>query len=382
MVKRTPPLAVAVIGTGETSAKNVEALLNDYTAPYAEVTFVLPVDDEHWTPTLGVIHDWLIANEIPYVAVTDGSSPGKAIVPVLEGADSTIKVARVSVKMVQLLKEESGEGADVTLLVAWDDEDAEASSAVNKALSSDVTALNLCDGLDPFEYDDEGDDDPEGEVAQAPRNKGVSEPVDEPTDDYETKGIRALRAILRERDSGFTDRQIGQMEKADAVEALRGLDKGTSAPEEGDEAQQESRTTKARRAFAEGASEGQDEARPLPRSKGSDILETEDEGIDIRRVQDAKEIEVDGKVLKSQGESPMTTVEPNEDGLRHRALELAISGGKSGAEAIADAMKYETYLKGERQSGGRPRADGTPAQAREINEEGKPVRRRRSSSTE
>lgn len=376
MVKRTPPLAVAVIGTGEVSTKNVEALLNDYTAPYAEVTFVLPVDDEHWTPTLGVIHDWLIANEIPYVAVTDGSSPGKDIVPVLEAADSTIKVARVSVKMVQLLKEESGEGADVTLLVAWDDEDAEASSAVNKALSSDVTALNLCDGLDPFEYDDEEGDD-EGEVAQKPRNKaGVSEPVDEPTDDYETKGIRALRAILRERDGhGLTDRQIGQIEKEGAVATLRSLDtKVAPAVEEADEAQTETRTTRARRAFAEGASEGQEETRPLPASKGSDIIETE-EGEDKprRRLQPPHDVEE---------YSDVTAVAPNEDYLRARALELAISAGKSGTEAIADAMKYETYLKGERSSGGRPRADGTPAQPREINEDGKPVRRRRSSSTE
>lgn len=367
MVKRTPPLAVAVIGTGETPVKNVEALLNDYTSPYAEVTFVLPVDDEHWTPTIQAVLDWAVANEIPYVAVTDGSSPSKALVPVLEGAESTIKVARVSTKLVSLLVEEKAEG-DVALLVAWDDDDAEASTAVTKALSSEVTALNLCDGLDPFEFDDEDGAGDDGEVAQPPAGRAAAA---EPDDEYDAKGIRALRALLRERDGhGLSDKQIGQLEKPDAIKALRKLDAGGDEPpaEEPDEPKEETRTTRARRAFAEGAAEGSgDEAQALPRSRGADILDNE--GGDPEPTEAATA----GGVADGPFE---------ETGLRHRALELAISGGKTGADAIADAIKYATYLKGERQSGGRPRADGSPAQPREIGEDGKPVRRRRASSTE
>lgn len=361
MVKRTPPLTIGLIGTGETSARNVEALLNDYTSTYAEVTAVLPVDDAHWTPTIEAAYDWITENDIPFVAVTDGSSPSKKIAPILEKADSTIKVARVSTKMVSLLQQEASEGAEVALMVAWDDDDAEASTAVTKALTAEVTALNLLDGLDPFEFDDEE------QPAEEPTEATAGAP-----DEYDDMGVRKLRALLRERadEHDIPDRTIGTLTEEDARKALRNIDagRGKAAPaEEPDEAQTETRTTRARRAFAEGASEGQDEVRPLPRSKGSDILETED---------DDTPMALDTSLDQPEQAETTTVAEVGDDILRLEALELAIRGGKSGAEAIADAMKYEVYLKGQRQSAGRPRSDGTPAQPREIGEDGKPIRRR------
>jgi hypothetical protein len=368
LVKRTPPLAVAVIGTGETPTKNVEALLNDYTTPYADVAFILPVDDEHWSSTLADVHAWAVENDIPYVAVTDGSTPSKALVPILEGADSTQKVARVSTKVVQLLAQEAGDGADVALLVAWDDDDQEAATAVTKALSSSVTALNLCDGLDPFEFDDEDGDDEAKETAELKAAESSRE--SEPTDDYDSKGIRALRALLREHPNkgDLTDRKIGQLEKDAAIELLRELDAGdapSAAPVPDAEPQEETRTTKARRAFAEGVAEASgDEAQALPRSRGADILENEgDDPIVATQIVDK------GIGVAAPGPA-------NEEYLRQRALELAVQSGAGPEGVIPLALKMEVYLRGERQSSGRPRADGTPAQPREIGENGKPIRRR------
>jgi hypothetical protein len=397
-----PPLAVAVIGSGETSQKNVEAQLNDFTTPYSDVTFILPADDEHWTPVVEASFDWLVENELPYVVVTTGASPSKELVPVIEGAEEVIKVARISTKMVQLLQKQAQEGEAAALLVAWNDDDPEAVTAVNKALNAEIDAFNLLDGLDKFTFDDdEGEGGDEGDEAPLPDDtvdgdQAADEDGEAPAaqigDDYDSKGVRALRALLRERseEHDIPDRTIGQLEKDDAIRALRNIDngKGKAQPQEKKAesakvsekilADKEERTTRARRAFAEGADEGRgDEAQQsLPRSRGGDVLTDQDDD----------EEPVEAEVLEdAQQATTVATVDPSylEDGLRARALELAISGGKSGAEAIADAERYVLYLRGERKSPGRPRADGTPAQPREINPEtGKPVRRRGSRSTD
>ena len=385
MVKRTPPLTIAVIGTGETSSKNVEAQINDFTAPFGEVTVILPVDTDYWSPAIDAAYQWTVANDIPYVAVTTGGTPSKKLAPILEAADETLKVARISTKMVQLLQGQVAEGEDVALLVAWDDDDAEAVTAVNKALTAEIPALNLLDGLDPFSFDDDeegGQDDSVDHDALDAKAKASS---DTPDDGYDEMGIRALRKLLRDRadEHDLPDRLIGQLEKDDAIRALRNTDAGKGKLKPRDEEPEEestraavledddkpARTTRARRAFAEGAAEGSgDEAQTLPRSRGGDVLEDQDGDEEDTKPADPRQPggEADG---------------PAEDEhLRHRALELAIGAGKSGSEAIADAIKYAAYLKGERRSAGRPRADGTPAQAREINPEtGKPIRRRSTS---
>ena len=389
MVKRTPPLTIAVIGTGETSSKNVEAQINDFTAPFGEVTVILPVDTDYWSPAIDAAYQWTVANDIPYVAVTTGGTPSKKLAPILEAADETLKVARISTKMVQLLQGQVAEGEDVALLVAWDDDDAEAVTAVNKALTAEIPALNLLDGLDPFSFDDDeegGQDDSVDHEALDAKAKAAS---DTPDDGYDELGIRALRKLLRDRadEHDLPDRLIGQLEKDDAIRALRNTDAGKGKLKPRDEEPEEestraavledddkpARTTRARRAFAEGAAEGSgDEAQTLPRSRGGDVLEDQD-----------GDEETTERTVGGEDANPHLGLAdgPSEDeGLRHRALELAISGGKSGSEAIADAIKYAAYLKGERRSAGRPRADGTPAQAREINPEtGKPIRRRASS---
>lgn len=385
MVKRTPPLTIAVIGTGETSSKNVEAQINDFTAPFGEVTVILPVDTDYWSPAIDAAYQWTVANDIPYVAVTTGGTPSKKLAPILEAADETLKVARISTKMVQLLQGQLAEGEDVALLVAWDDDDAEAVTVVNKALTAEIPALNLLDGLDPFSFDDDeegGQDDSVDHDALDAKAKASS---DTPDDGYDEMGIRALRKLLRDRadEHDLPDRLIGQLEKDDAIRALRNTDAGKGKLKPRDEEPEEestraavledddkpARTTRARRAFAEGAAEGSgDEAQTLPRSRGGDVLEDQDGDEEDTKPADPRQPggEADG---------------PAEDEhLRHRALELAIGAGKSGSEAIADAIKYAAYLKGERRSAGRPRADGTPAQAREINPEtGKPIRRRSTS---
>lgn len=399
MVKRVPPLALGVIGTGSTSGKNLEALLNDYTSNYPDVAFVLPVTDEHWTDTLDLVHAWLVANELPYVAVSTSDPVSKALQPVLEGADAKHKVARVSTKMVQLLQAQVAEGDDAAVLVLWDDEDQEAALAVTKALTANLSALNLCNGLDPFSFDDDedgGDDTPvvddspaaEPEMDEDEQLAASDKAVRGEADDYDNMGVRALRNLLRERkdEHDVPDRTIGQLSKDDAIRALRNVDngKGLNQPNPGRAVEDddtpmfqdetiapETRTTRARRAFAEGAAEGSgDEAQALPRSRGADILENEYDA--------AQEVAEDDALVEEYATKAVAMVDTawQEESLRARALELAIEGGEKGADAIASAMKYELYLKGEKRSAGRPRADGTPAQPREVGEDGKVVRRK------
>lgn len=393
MVKRTPPLAIGVIGTGEASAKQVDSLLTDYTAPYADVTFILPVDEEHWSPTMDATFQWVTDNDIPFVAVTTSGSPSKKMKPILEAAADTLKVARISTKVVQLLQQEKGEG-DVALLVAWDDDDQEAVTAVNKALTAEVRAFNLLDGLDEFSFDDESES---AEDADAPIDRAEPEPEDDVErdahgagDDYDDWGVRKLRQALRDRadEHDIPDRTIGTLDKDDAIRALRNVDAGRGKAKAAEEPEDEDtpavldesigkseRTTRARRAFREGVAEatGQDEAQAdLPNSRGGTLLEEQSGD------PDAEPETGDDEPVNTTAAGPS-----DELGLRAAALDMAIRAGKSGADAIADAMKYEVYLRGQRQSPGRPRADGSPAQPRAINPEtGKPIRRRGSRSTD
>jgi len=404
LVKRLAPkkpLTLAFLGGGELSSKMTESMLADYTAPFEEVTVILPVDDAYWSPAIESVYDWVSANDVPFVAVTSGGTPSKDLVAVLEAADNVQKVARISIKMVQLLQQEAAE-SEVALFVFWDDDDEEAVLAVNKALAGEVRAYNMLDGLDEFTFDDDEpeaanpvseEDEPADRKSRDAHTSEESDPDEGkfgPADEYDDWGIRKLRAALRERkdDHDIPERTIGQLEKDDAIRALRNIDNGAGKPEPKAEsgkiaekiinASKEERTTRARRAFAEGAAEGtEDEAQALPRSRGGDVLADQDDDLDPNPKQatiDAEEAEETAAEAAGFG--------INDSSLRMEALRLAIGGGKSGVEAVSDAMRYETYLKGQRQSGGRPRADGSPAQAREIGENGKPVRRRRASSTD
>lgn len=367
-------LTVGVIGTGSShSQKMVETLLTDYTSPYEEVAFIFPVVATAWSEATDVVLDWTAANDVPFIALTDGGAADKDFIQVLEDAEEVIKVARIPTKLVQMLKEESG---DTALLVLWDENDEDTALAVNKALEEGIPALNLLDGLDPFSFEDEGDEPGEGSDS----------PAAQVGDDYDDWGVRKLRAALREHpNKAHTDRQIGQLEKDDAIRALRTADqaalKGDTPAEvvqEADEPVEQDkaeRTTRARRAFAEGAAEGSgDEAQTLPRSRGGDVLTNQ-----VSESIEQGEREIDrslDEVLAEAVENP--DVEFYDDRyLRLEALRLAVAAGASGAEAIPTAQRFAIYLKGERKSPGRPRADGSPAEPRAINPEtGKPIRRR------
>lgn len=365
-------LLIGVIGIGETTSEIAEALLTDLTAPYEEVALVVAAADQFWSTTTDDIMDWSEQNNIGYSALTDGE-PAKDFVSVLEDASETVKAARLPIKMAQLLAEAKTEN-DVVLLVlgnTQDPEDPEAEVAVNKALELGVKTLDLLNGLEEFEFDEEGQDDSVDHAALDAKRVG---------DDYDDLGVRALRAKLREHPNKIdSDRAIGQLNKDDAIAALRRADQAQAqgdAPEEVVQEQDDPKaesTRRARRAFAEGAAEGTgDEAQSLPRSRGADVIVDQDD-----------ELDSDGgpAVLN---ESAATHPVASTDGASHEdeilrleALRLAVQSGASGTEVIPTAERFAIYLRGERKAPGRPRADGSPAQRREINPEtGKPVRRR------
>ena len=383
------PLLLGVIGTGEASAEVLEALLVDLTSPYEEVSFIFPAVGSMWTTSTDVVYDWTgdaTDDGLPFDALTGSGAPEKDFVQILESAEQVHKVARIPVKMVQLLQEAQAD-ADVKLLVLWDEKDEDTVLAVNKALELGVPAVDLLNGLEPFEFgdDDTGEgEDPEGDDAE----RVGAEPA-AIGDDYDDLGVRALRAKLREHpNKKLSDRAIGQLDKDDAIRALRIADQdaaGGVGPDkivEDDEpaaAAKTERTGRARRAFAEGAAEGRgDEAQQeLPRSRGGDVLEDQDGELQV-----AGDPVTEDEAQDVLGQNSQPTMHPvaaaaQEEWLRFEALKLAVQSGAGPEQAVPVAQRYEIYLRGERKAPGRPRADGSPAQLRERDPEtGKPVRRR------
>lgn len=150
------------IGSGDTTAKNTTALLDDLIDAEEEpATFIIPVTQSLWTTPIQTIADYAFDQEIPYEVVTDDSADShKAFAEIIQAATKVHRVQRVAMKIENILEK----SAEPVLIVAWSDEDADSLSALERALTRDIPAFDLCNGLEPLEFDDESDDDTEPEA--------------------------------------------------------------------------------------------------------------------------------------------------------------------------------------------------------------------------
>lgn len=259
--KATPKtLTIGIFGVGEAPRKSIGALLDDYIADDVEPSFILAATKDHLTTSVQAVVDYANENEIPYEVITDDTTAkSRALKGIAKEATKEHKATDAGVAIVNLLKD----AEDGRLVVLWDDklsetEDGGAYEAVFYADEHDVPCFDLCNGLEPMNFDsdddtdaadpvedDEDDDDDEQEEEKVTSIRGkksaqVSNEADPrlaglPTYKEATKlGIRALRTMARERELA-SSRVIGGSSPAEVLAMLYpdGADTATTAPVQG-----------------------------------------------------------------------------------------------------------------------------------------------------
>lgn len=248
---RTRPksITIGIFGLGETPPQNITALLDDHLGD-AEATFILPATSEHFTKTVDAIATYCADTDTAYEVITDDSSAkARSLKLLIKDATANSKATDVGTAIVNRLREAD----DGRLIVLWDEtlgeDDGGAYDAIEYAEENKIKVFDLCNGLEPIDFGDGGDDEdekePEPEEKPASRRgRKLAAVKDEPDDDdddqdddedappataeqyeglppfaqAEQMGVRALRNMARERELA-PHRAIGSMDK-DGVLAL------------------------------------------------------------------------------------------------------------------------------------------------------------------
>jgi hypothetical protein len=175
-----PPLTIGVLGTGETSRKNVASGISDLIAG-GRAKFILPVTDEHCSVAVRAVHKFARTNDYPYDVIIDDSTEEMSDVDeLLDEATKTYRVKKVPRALVSLVEKAGEKGR---LVLAWDDEDPAASSAMELAIDKGITPLDLTQGMEKLTFDEEDDDGPEdGDREEQPETDetGTDKDQDEP----------------------------------------------------------------------------------------------------------------------------------------------------------------------------------------------------------
>lgn len=238
---------IGVVGKSDISPENLTALLDDYLKDKT-AKFVVPVTNDHFTATMETLVDYLLDKEIDFVAVTDGAA-SRGLKSVLSEATETVKATDISTCVVNVVKD----AEDGVLFALWEEtntEDSTTADTLEYAEDNKVSCLDLCDGLLPISFVEEGDEpesSPEEKPAPAARgrragpSKAEEKPEapsaaasddqdddedegDEDTDlpaaaEAEKMGIRALKRLAKDRKLA-KEREIGGMSRAEVMDLL------------------------------------------------------------------------------------------------------------------------------------------------------------------
>lgn len=177
---------IAVFGSGELTAKAFKALVTDHLTQFAndDVSFVLPLTKDGFTPTLGIVGDFLTENEIPYETITEkGGARTRALKPYTQNATTNFEVERGFVRKISTVLS----GADVAQLFAlYDEADEDLDAAMMQAFDKGIQVFNLLDGLDELEPADEDEEtESDEEEADEEETEDDAEEEDEEAEDEE-----------------------------------------------------------------------------------------------------------------------------------------------------------------------------------------------------
>lgn len=145
-------MTIGFIGSGALTNANVRALLSDfYEAQEDAPVTILPVTRGNWGQGLDHVAEFLIKEDYPYeVIVDETTNEDNNLYGITKDADKSHVVQRVPNKLLNVLeKAESPQ-----LIVVWDDEDADAVKAVDRALEVGIPTYDLTTGLLEMAIDD------------------------------------------------------------------------------------------------------------------------------------------------------------------------------------------------------------------------------------
>jgi hypothetical protein len=164
-------LALGVVGPGPANRDNIGELLSDWLgfgAPdeegyltrevahtgYTDISLVLPLTDEHYTPGVAMVQAWSALADLEYVGVIDmKTAPRRREVKAAKNdAADLVASDDATGAVLDLLTDALEKGDDTVLLVLQDDQepDAAVSELIAAAATLRIPVLNLSFGLAPI----------------------------------------------------------------------------------------------------------------------------------------------------------------------------------------------------------------------------------------
>lgn len=176
------PLHLGFIGLGSTSTKNITALLGDLIESNGgKAKVILPATKAHWTEGIEAVADFALENSIPLALITDDTTlEHKALKSYISQASEKVKAANVATKLVDTV----ANGGNGKLVMLWDDEDDDCYTALERAESKDIEALDLTAGLHKLEFSG-------GAAAAEPEPEEDAEPEPDYLDEMDEDALQA-----------------------------------------------------------------------------------------------------------------------------------------------------------------------------------------------
>ena len=330
------PITLAFAGDGPVTQANVRELLNDWLGygPVGdngfpeetdrEINLIFPISKEHLTPAVQEVLDWSEWVDLPYTAVhnADTSADIKKILD--DATNPLIKATNINAKVIELLREVEGEKY---VIISWGEGSDVAEVLLDLATDAGIKCLQLDAGLDDLTFDNDADPEeapPKPEPPAAPRARGRRQVAPEPLTEEE---VALTEADEKPESEPVRSARKAAAEFAERIEKAQAPHRAKAAAPK-DELQEQVNIAAQTEVFT-GAREGIDWATQRV--------------LDIQQTIDALKVDLDHA---------------------SRYLVWVKEAYHTQLETVPKAPTEEPVVGTTTKSRGRPRKDGSPAQAR------------------
>lgn len=374
-------ITIAVAGSGATTEANLADLLNDFLGFGAEdaegfysesdkdVTLILPAGTGWSNKELHKVVEWSAKADLPYFVVAndkDTDKPKGFVAKTLADAQEVKEVTDVGVELIEALNDLGDENADRYLVLLFgEDEDGPGENIealLEYALDNNVVVKDLTQGLDDIKFTEE---DASGHIQPGPDPEPEAEPA------RPARGRRGAAQEQKVEEEPLAEEPA----KVSADEARAAAKK---AKEEG-EAKKAEVLAKTDAALKETSDLPHDRQTESSLDTGSVLVQTEA----LTTI-----LEVVKYATTYFGAEDTTNAAVNlAPTVQYRPLTVALAeaqdflrsllGQDTPSEAVGSTESDETEVAGSqdqdetpapKKSRGRPRADGSPAQAKDPDE--------------
>lgn len=180
---------VGVIGSGTATQKSIKSTFADFVPAEQkahDVEFVLPLTKADFNAGVKTVADWLIANDVPFVGVTDDAGTrARTLKPYTNNVSKLVvtETDNIGEKIVSLL---NAKGIDKKQLLVFytEDDDDQLDGAMSGAWKRSIIVRDILDGLGELEEPDEDDeeDDSEADDEEEPEAPSADEEEEDDAD--------------------------------------------------------------------------------------------------------------------------------------------------------------------------------------------------------